>query len=183
MRHPFQSLQPGQGKWIFSSAFVLFVILTVLFRFLDVPRGIVAFELAGSVTASQSIINAWDKNAQLVAAFGLGIDYLYMIAYSTVIGMACLWAARTLAARNWPLRSFGPPLAWGLWLAALFDATENVALWMQLLNGVAEPYPQIAAFCATLKFLLIILGVLYVLYGALAWLIGRRWLGASRQTT
>ncbi len=173
MHHPFESIHPGQDKHIFWSAFALFAILTVVFRWLDVPRGIVAFELAGSVAAAQAIIGSWDRNAQLLAAFGLGIDYLYMVAYSTVVGLACIWAARVLAASHWPGMLLGAPLAWGLWLAALCDATENAALWAELLNGVSEPYPQIAAFCATLKFLLIIIGLLYIVYGALAWLAGR----------
>ncbi len=183
MSHPFQSLRPDQGKFVFWSAFVLFVILTGVFRWLDVPHGIVAFELAGSVPAAQVIVGSWDRTAQLLAAFGLGIDYLYMVAYSTVIGYACIWAASLLASQRWPALSLGVPLAWGLWLAALCDATENVALWAELLNGVSEPFPQIAAFCATSKFLLIILGLLYVAYGASAWWAGRGWRQINRQVT
>ncbi len=173
MTHPFEAIRPGQGKYIFLPAFVLFLIITGVFRFLTTTPGIVSFELAGSVAASQAIVTAWDKTAQLINAFGLGIDYLYMVAYSTIIGVACIWAARRLGAKGLPLASLGALLAWGQWGAALFDSVENIALLAQLLNGVAEPYPQIAAFCATLKFLLIILGLLYVAYGALAGWLGR----------
>jgi hypothetical protein len=175
MRHPFQSLQPHQGRWFFIPAFVLLAILTVVFRLIDRPPGIVAFELAGSVATAQAIVGLWDPASRSVVSFGLGLDYVYMLAYSTVIGFACIWAARRLSAARWPVASLGAACAWGLWLAALLDATENVALLAQLVNGVAEPFPQIAAFCAELKFSLIVLGLLYAAYGGLAWLVGRKW--------
>ncbi len=175
MTHPFESLHPGQGKYIFVPAAILFVILTVVFRLTDRPPGIVAFELAGNIATAQAIVSSWGPTARLLVAFGLGLDYLYMLAYSTVVGFACIWAGRMLKAAHWRLASLGTTLAWGLWLAALFDATENIALLTQLVNSVMEPYPQIAAVCASLKFALILLGLLYVVYGGLSWLAGRRW--------
>ena len=56
-------------------------------------------------------------------------------------------------------------LAWGLWLAAISDAAENLALITELLGRNAAPWPQIAQICATIKFGLILLGILYVVAG------------------
>ena len=56
-------------------------------------------------------------------------------------------------------------LAWGLWLAAISDATENLALITELLGSNTAPWPQIAQICATIKFGLILVGILYVVAG------------------
>ncbi len=192
MRHPFQSIPPGKGKYVFVPAFVFYLVIQLIFVWLEgplqamsadwvkgtlppgqtalcAPGGIVAFELARTVPCAQELVDSWGTPGQLNAAFGLGLDYLFMVAYSTVIGMACIWAAQTVAARGWALTSLGGLLAWGVWIAALFDGTENIMLLGQLFYGVASPLPEIAAICATIKFALIILGLLYMLYGVVAW--------------
>lgn len=137
------------------------------------PRGIISFELAGGEAQARAILASWDAAAQRYADYSLRIDFLYLIAYSTTIGLACTWAADVFRARGWGLSAVGVPLAWGLWLAALLDATENIAL-LRLLHGpVASPWPQIAWACATLKFILVGLGLLYFVAGVVTWLVGR----------
>lgn len=127
---------------------------------------IIDFELAGSVAAASGIINAWDAVARMQAAFNLGIDYLYMPLYSTTIALACLWGAGVLSARVW--NTAGVLLAWGLWLAALLDAVENVALTVMLFGSIVFPYPQIAQVCAICKFGLVILGLAYCALAVIA---------------
>jgi hypothetical protein len=56
-------------------------------------------------------------------------------------------------------------MGWGALLAALFDAVENYALWVVLMGKVASPYPEIAAWCATIKFTLLIAGLLTIVIG------------------
>ncbi len=182
MTHPFESVRPGRVRYLFLPALTLYAVLQVLFVILDAPlrtaaapNGIVSFELAGSASAAQAILDSWNAAARLDAAFGLGIDYVFMLAYSTVIGIACIWASRVLAGSRRRLASLGPLLAWGLWLAALCDAAENVALLLQLLRGASSSLAQLAAMCASAKFLLILLGLCYAAYGAFAWAVGRRW--------
>ncbi len=170
MQHPFVALTPGQAKGLFWPAFALVILLTLLFRLIDPPPGVVAFEVAGNLGTAQAILGSWNAQARLLVAFGLGIDYLYMVAYSTTIGLACIWAARTLRASTWPLAGLGALLAWGLWVAALSDATENVGLLAQLVNGGSQGWAQLSAACATVKFLLVIAGLIYAAYGGAAWL-------------
>ena len=106
------------------------------------------------------------------AGFSLGLDYLFMVAYSTTIALGCLWAADAFRARLPGLAAAGPWLAWGQWVAGLCDAVENVALTVMLLGGVADPWPGLAWWCATPKFVLIVAGLLYSL-GAVA--VRRAW--------
>jgi len=77
-----------------------------------------------------------------------------------------------LSKRAW--HSIGLLLAWGLWAAALFDAIENLALFTELLGNNVAPYPQIAQICATIKFGLILLGLLYVIAGVVAKVVARK---------
>jgi hypothetical protein len=127
----------------------------------------------------QQILASWDQRAQLSAAFSLGLDYVFMLAYSTTIGLACIWTADVLRRRSWPLAWVGAPLAWvgaplawvgaplawGQWLAAAFDATENIALVVILFGTVQAPWPEVARWCAIFKFSLIFLGLVYAFFG------------------
>jgi hypothetical protein len=127
------------------------------------------------MTKAQAILDSWDTRARLFAAFSLGFDYLYMPAYATAIGLGCLLAALALGERNWPLRTFGALLVVCLWVAAGFDALENLALGFILLGGeTAEVWPALARLCALVKFSLILLGLLYILYALVAKLANRQ---------
>jgi hypothetical protein len=56
-------------------------------------------------------------------------------------------------------------MGWGTFAAALFDAVENYALWNVLTGSALPPYPGIAAFCASIKFVLLIAGLLTAVTG------------------
>lgn len=166
---------------LFWPAFALALLVMAAFRVIDVPlqtpsapNGIVSYELAGSAPAAQAMIDSWDAQARLYAAFGLGLDYLFMLSYALAIGLGAAWAGRQLGSgRRWPV-SLGRVLAWGLGLAALLDAVENIALLKMLLVGTASaPWPAVAAVCATIKFALVLAGLVYVLAGVVRWLIAR----------
>jgi hypothetical protein len=135
------------------------------------PYGIISFELAGSVEKAQQIIDSWDQDARLYAAFSLGFDYLFMVLYSTTIALACLWGGRVLQIRNMPGNISGILLAWGLWLAAVLDGIENIALSLSLFTTPSAPWPQVAQISAILKFVLIFLGLIFTFFA----LIVRYW--------
>jgi hypothetical protein len=73
--------------------------------------------------------------------------------------------AGVLRRRGKLLSGSGVPLTWGLVLAALFDYFENIALVVLLFGRVQSPLPEIAGVCAVVKFSLIIIAILYILYG------------------
>jgi hypothetical protein len=143
------------------------------------PQGIVSYEFAGTTAAAQGILDSWDAGARVNAGFSLGLDYLYMPSYALTIGLACTWAARVLGGRRRWQGRLGLVLAFGLGLAALLDAVENYALTTMLFSAAAEPWPAVARRCATGKFALIIVGLVYVLVGFVLWLTTRR----SHKTT
>jgi hypothetical protein len=173
LTHPLNALPSDQRVRVFIPLLVAMLLITFAFRFIGPAQPtIVDFELAGSVEQAQAIIDAWNQTDRIRAGFSLGFDYLYMPVYSTTIALACVMATGVLKRKSW--NTIGLLLAWGLWIAALFDATENLALFTELLGNNAAPYPQIAQICATIKFGLIVLGLLYVIAGVAAKILARK---------
>ena len=170
MNHPLVAISPDKRVRVFVPLLIATLVITFLFRFIGPAQPtIVDFELAGSVPQAQAIIDAWSETDRIRAGFSLGFDYLYMPVYSTTIALACLMAAGVLKRKAW--YTLGLLLAWGLWVAAICDAAENLALFTVLLGNNAAPWPQVAQICATIKFGLILAGLVYVVAGVVLRLI------------
>ena len=161
MKHPLEFLPFHLRKPFFFIFFALMILIFGIFGVLEKPlqpNGIVPFELAGSVERSQSIIDLWDGNARLAAAFGLGFDYLFMPVYALTLSLGLILAGQHKPSLFYTVTVW---LGWGALFASLFDAIENYALLHILLGGIAEtPFPQVAALCAWIKFVLFILSAL-----------------------
>jgi hypothetical protein len=114
------------------------------------------------------MVASWNARVQLFAAFSLGFDYLFMPSYAFTIALACLLAAGRHM--GW-FAIIGAWLGWGVILASVFDAIENIGLWQSLLGPAAAPWPAVSFWCATLKFTLILLGIAYGLTG---WILPRK---------
>jgi hypothetical protein len=167
MQHPLNFIPAALRRSLFYFFFALTILIFGVFRLLDeplrtdsAPSGIVSFELAGQVESAQAMINSWDADARLFAAFGLGFDYLFMPAYALALSLGLLLAINDRKNRY---GAFAAWMGWGVLAATLFDAVENYALWRELIGPVVVPFPQIAAFCATVKFILLISGLVTAL--------------------
>jgi hypothetical protein len=167
MKHPFQAISqqalvPTVIAFI-AAALAVMISLRVLDEPLKTdaaPQGIVSYELAGNANASLAVLESWDQPAKLYAAFSLGLDFLFLITYSSAIALACIWATGLMPGS---LTGLGIALAWGQWVAAILDGLENTALFIMLTQGPSSPWPQIAQIAAITKFTLILLGLLYVI--------------------
>lgn len=169
MNHPLDWISSDKRKPIFFALLAGTLILFAVFRVLDAPlrtsaapNGIVSFELAGTSAAAQTMIDSWDARARLCAAFGLGLDYLFMPVYALTLSLGILLAAGRHAGM---FARLGTAVGWGALVAALFDAVENFSLWQFMLGNFQVPWPSLAAFCATVKFTLLLLGLAYALIG------------------
>ncbi len=140
------------------------------------PLGIVSFELAGTPAKAAEILASWDAFAQRLAAFGLGLDYLFMLAYASALSLACWASGDLLKPHRFPLASLSTALILAPWVAAAFDALENTALALILIGGRMDAvWPALARFCAIIKFALLFLALVYALYGlALKFLLRQR---------
>lgn len=172
MKHPLARLGSQQRKrWFWGwlgPTLVVMLVLQIVGTPLQTPmapRGIISYEFAGTTERAAAILAGWDENARLHAGFSLGLDYLFMPLYAMTIALGCLWAAERWRRR--PLTALGTLLAWGVWLAAVFDVVENLALWRLLSGTQTDPWPGIAWWCALLKFALVGGGLVYILVRAI----------------
>ncbi|MBM3144801.1 MAG: hypothetical protein FJ010_07485 [Chloroflexi bacterium] len=138
------------------------------------PAGIISYELAGMVSEAGKILASWDAPAREHAAFVQGLDFLFIPIYAGAIALGCRMASGVLRRKGWALASLGAPLAWLALLAALLDVIENIALVLMLFGAPANPWPQIALWCAVPKFTFVALGILYALFGGVVHLIGSK---------
>ena len=150
--------------------FLLTIVSMFVMRTLDVPlkneiavKGIVSFELAGSLQNSIDILNSWDANAKLYAGIGLGFDYLFMLMYSLLFYTLIKYVA--YKSTNASVSKFGNILAYAMLLAGIFDAIENYALIHLYLGNLDQMFSTVAYYSATIKFLLLGLGITYILIG------------------
>jgi len=167
MSHPLLGFPPHQRRRLFGWALGLTIIAAVTLQVMNgplkttaAPYGIVSFELARTPTRTAAILQSWDVRAHLYAAFGLGFDYLFMVAYTSAIALAAL-AVRE-GTSPWMAR-LGMAVAWAIGLAGLADAVENALLWRLLLQMAPPTYPSWAWLAATIKFTIITLALLYLL--------------------
>ncbi len=172
MSHPFLNLTALQRKRLFWLFLALTLIATLALQVIDgalqtaaAPQGIVSYELAGSAAEAGRILASLDANARLHAAFSLGFDYLYMLAYAVTLAMAALWLAEV---RPGFIHSLGALMAWGMGVAGLLDALENYFLWQMLTGGATETAAAGAHWAAVVKFALIILAILYIIFALIA---------------
>jgi len=172
--HPFSSIPRTSRR----AVFLPFLVLTAIVfgtawewgRDLvtpDAPHGMISFQLAGDQLVAQRIIASWDTDdtpsRMQVASFCLGLDFLFIVAYSTTLALGCVSASTTFRDPRWI--AVGIVLAWAQALAALLDCGENTFLLLQL-YGVQNPlWPPLARWFALAKFALTGLGVAYATFG------------------
>jgi len=102
----------------------------------------------------------WDATEKLWAAFSLGLDFLYLVSYAAFFALGCVEIANRF--QYLPLAKLGIVLAWGQGVAAGFDSLENISLFAILLGSQNEILALVARVLATLKFALILAGLLYI---------------------
>jgi hypothetical protein len=126
------------------------------------PRGIVAFEVAGTPEMTNKLIRAWGSTGVGVARRDLFIDFLFLVAYGMAGAALCVACAKAVPFT----RPLGVTLAWAAWVAALADAVENFAL-LGILNAYPVPagsnLPAVAQVAALTKFILLLFAAVYIL--------------------
>jgi hypothetical protein len=103
----------------------------------------------------------------------LGFDFLFPIAYASFIGSLI----HKLNVKLWINSSFvilGNGLIWLIFLAGIFDYIENVGLINLVLGNMEQYWVSIAFYFATIKFIIILTGILYIFVNFLLFLIKKR---------
>jgi hypothetical protein len=106
-------------------------------------------------------------NDGIDAAKALWIDY--GTSRLRRLPILAVWATRDLAeARGWRrLAAFGPPVMFFAAAGAVFDAIEDVGLLLAVDRHGGDLAPRVAQVCASLKFGLLAVTIVYLLVGLL----------------
>ncbi len=173
-RHPFEWLPESRQMTAFGILAILTLLVMASLQVLGKPlitevspAGIVSYEFAGELGLARNMIESWGDEGQIYAGLNLGVDYLFLVAYGISISLGCVIVARNLSERFSVLSMVGVILAWGQIGASVLDAVENYGLIRVLLGSNQEIWPQVARMCAGPKFIIVALGLVYILVGAL----------------
>ena len=172
-QHPFGWITPRARPWLWLILLILTVILSqVLGRLGEplktsaAPAGIVSFELARTVTATEQVLTSWPSGAWENAFLLQGLDFLYLFVYPLWFSLSAVLLGARLPA-GW--QRAANLVAWVVLLTGPLDAIENIALIQELLHGPATNLAQQALLCASLKFGLLGVAALFLLVGLVVW--------------
>jgi len=141
----------------------------VVIRFFEAPLknevckgGIVSFELAKDLHQSIKILDSWDANAKISMSLSLGFDFLFLLVYSSFIALL-IFNVNTRLWENKAFYKIGKFLIFLIFIAALFDIIENIALAKLLLGDLDQIWSSLAYYFALAKFVIIIICIAYLL--------------------
>lgn len=140
----------------FIASMIFVIIIAAAFLKLDAElqntvarNGTVSLELCAYPANCDEIMASWDERRQVIAAFLLGIDYLFLVSYSLAIFSALQMAARKMGER------FGKLTVWISYMAVIAgiaDAIENTFLISGMLSDDFSHAAWPASIAATIKF-------------------------------
>jgi hypothetical protein len=136
--------------------------------------GILSFEFVRDEERAAQFMGEWGAHGRDLARLSLWVDFGFMLSYGAFFTLAAL-ATRDFA-RSRGLRSLaavGIVAPFCAAIAAMFDAGENVNLLLVLGGHGGSVSPALATICASIKFVLITIAILYVLWGLASRLLRR----------
>lgn len=147
-------------QWFFYLAAVVTLTLAAALVWLDQklvteasPQGIISLELAATPEKVRLMLDSWGPDGTRYATWSLLLDFPFLISY--VVLFVCL--TRLIDS---PVQQL---LIGGFILAGLCDLVENLALLQLLAGKLALAYTQLAFWCASIKFGLLVFGWCYLL--------------------
>jgi hypothetical protein len=162
---------------LLGAATVAFTVVIELVDPSHVSSGptILAFEFAGSSSRAARIMAEWGAAGRRAAHLSLVLDYGYMVSYGLFFCLAGLAIRDTARAHGWRrVGLLGVVVPFFAIAAAIFDASENVALLLTLAGDGGSFAASFAAVCSAIKFSLIGAAILYVICGLALQLRARR---------
>jgi len=124
------------------------------------PPNIIEFEFAHTVDNALRIINEWGASGVEKAKMSIYLDFVFLVLYSWAISLGCRVASEFSG--HCVLVSIGTFLAKVIWIAAVCDLAENVAMLLTLQN-VEATWVAFAFWAAGIKFSIVIGSLLFVL--------------------
>ena len=148
-------------RWLFYSAALITLSLAAVLMWIDQflasvvsPQGMISLQMARTPDAARAILEAWGEGGMRWAYRAVWLDFPFLAGYVTLF--ICLTVLTQAGARNLVIGGFG--------LAGCCDLAENLLL-LQMLDGHLTPTVTHAAYwCASVKFGVLVVGWLYLLF-------------------
>lgn len=152
---------------LFITLILMGIMITLdrhLVSFSSTPEkyGIVSLELARTPQKANTIIDSWGNNGKGIALFSLGLDYLFIAAYTATLWLFCRFFAQSLREKNECLSKTGNFLSWMVILAGILDVIENQLLLIMLLSKPYDMTAATATLAASGKFVLLFITGTYL---------------------
>lgn len=161
-----QALHANQLKPLFKLALGFAVpvyagmaVLQALIYTKQAPFGALSVQMAFTTERLEEILQSWTAQQLNMFLFQLGVDNLFILLYSTALAVGCV---------HWGGGDVKYDFAAMQYMAAVFDLSEGVLVLPFLLaNDKRGEFILLASICAVIKFVLIALGIAYILLGSL----------------
>ncbi len=127
------------------------------------PAGIVSLELTGNTAVLSRILEAWHGTPLLWAMLSLGIDYAFILSYTSFLFLICMMLASQYKQRHRFISRAGIILGSLQPVAGLADMGENYFLIRTLLAAKPLRVIALARVAAVLKFILVSAAMFYLL--------------------
>jgi hypothetical protein len=157
--------------WLLAISIVLFLAANCFMKQLvaTVRPPPICLQFAWGEAGASQILEKWSEADKRAVRLNLAVDFVLIVIYVTGIALACTLAADALDAVRWPGGGgMGGIFARTIIVAGLLDAVENMAQLLMLAGSRTQPWPALASVCASLKFFLAGVAILYALYGGAA---------------
>jgi hypothetical protein len=171
--YPFAKIPAQLRKRALVIALILTVLISIVMGNIGIPLStpqtpgnILDFEFAQNAREARRVMTAWGPAGLAAAQQQTYVDFVYLLSYGLTLSLATGLAVWVWARRSRLFGWLGVALSWGALLAAALDALENVAMLRQWSNGSDNTLAMLAYVCAAIKFILVIAGLIYALFGA-----------------
>jgi len=151
---------------------IIFVMCTIAMGVADefikneiTPYGIVSFEFISSLSSVNRVMQIWGENGRAAVGFSLGIDYLFILAYSVLTIFFLRNTSSKVSVFSPTLHKLFSVLIYVFPVAALCDAIENFGLLKLLFGSQHEVWVLVAYYCAVVKFSIVAISGISLLYG------------------
>lgn len=166
---PFSSISKKTEKNLTFFLIITTVLIGYFMLFFDnyltnsiCKYGISSFELAKDINNSKAILNSWNTQSKISAGFSLGLDFLFLLLYPSLIALL-IHKLNEILWKNKLFYSIGLFVLFSQIFTAIFDFIENIGLIQLLLGNSSQYWVSIAYYFSFIKFSLILVGITYII--------------------
>ena len=171
-----------KNKAVILITLIAFILALLISQFIMAPieaelkgstgYGVIEFEFAWTSEQINTIFKAWGSEGKKKEAFVTYVDFLFIPCYSLFMAGCILLVTRKLEGK---LQEIGLYMTILPFIAGIFDVIENINLLLMLTYDafIWSLSPFIASLCATIKFSLIFIAIIFFIVALILLIINK----------